>query len=114
MNAKRVVIAIAAGAVCCLAIWQSARTGLARTLGEYAVKTSDTEAADQAVRLSASDAETHSDRAVVLQQAENYADAQAEIETAIQLRPRDYSAWMFLGITRDENQDQKGAVVALQ
>ena len=77
-------------------------------MSEYAIKTLNPDAADRAVRLSASDAETHSARAVVLQQNGDNLAAQSEIERAVQLRPRDYQTWMLLGLIRDDNQDQAG------
>lgn len=70
--------------------------------------------ADEAVRLSPSDAEPHAVRGILLQQAESYAEAQLEVERAVQLRPRDFTIWLLLGIIRDENQDQQGALIAFQ
>jgi tetratricopeptide (TPR) repeat protein len=50
----------------------------------------------------------------VLQQIEDYEQARDEFERAVQLRPRDYYLWMLLGVTRDQNQDQTGALRALE
>src|SRR5262249_31344218 len=71
-------------------------------------------ATDRAVRLVPNDAETHSARGIVLQQIENYPESCRELERAIRLRPRDYFLWMLLGVSRDFNQDQDGAVRALR
>lgn len=60
------------------------------------------------------DAEVHAARGIVLQRTENYPEAGHELERAIQLRPRDYFLWMMLGVTRDLNDDQQGAVSALR
>jgi Tfp pilus assembly protein PilF len=51
---------------------------------------------------------------MLLQRAENHAEACRELERAIQLRPRDYFLWMLLGISRDLKEDQEGAERALR
>jgi tetratricopeptide (TPR) repeat protein len=51
---------------------------------------------------------------MLLQRAENHAEASRELERAIQLRPRDYFLWMLLGISRDLKEDQDGAERALR
>jgi Tfp pilus assembly protein PilF len=71
-------------------------------------------AADEAVKLSPSDAEPHAVRGILLQEAENYAEAQLEVERAVQLRPRDFTTWLLLGVIRDGNQDQEGALLAFR
>src|SRR5712671_5772503 len=108
------VICIVAAAVCALAIWESARVGFARTAAQNALRTNDTGIADRAVRSLPNDAEVHAARGIVLQRIENYPEAGRELERAIQLRPRDYFLWMILGVTRDLNDDQQGAVSALR
>ncbi len=111
---KRIVIATIATVLCSWAIWQAARTGIARTLAERAELTDAISAADRAVKLAPNDAETHFARGQVLQRSEDYAGASLEFERAAQLRPRDYFLWLMLGVTRDENQDQEGALRALR
>ena len=103
---------------------------MGRTLDEYAVTqrrdnatdtvlsmtaVSDAKGAvDRAVALLPADAESHAARAEVLQQIEDYEQARDEFARAVQLRPRDYYLWMLLGVTRDQNQDQAGALRALE
>lgn len=130
MIIKRLLITILASFVCWWGIWQAARVGLARTLAQYAAEqkrdnataiavrlagvTDARGAADRAVRLLPVDTETHSARAVVLQSLEDYPQAQDEFTRAVSLRPRDYYLWLLLGVMRDQNQDQAGALRALQ
>ena len=76
--------------------------------------TSETSAADEAVNLSPADAEAHCVRGILWEREENYAQAQLEVERAVRLRPRDYSIWLLLGIMRDENHDQEGALRAFR
>ena len=130
MNPRRLIIAVLSAALCAAAIWQAARIGVARTLVEYAngerrdnaavfvatrAAVSDAKgAAGRGVLLSPTDAETHAGLADVLQRLEDYAPARDEFQRAVQLRPRDYYLWMLLGITRDQNEDQEGALRALQ
>jgi tetratricopeptide (TPR) repeat protein len=127
---SRLVIALLAACLCCWGIWQTARVGLARTLDEYAVTqrrdnatdtvlsmtaVSDAKGAvDRAVVLLPADAESHAARAEVLQRIEDYAQARDEFARAVQLRPRDFYLWMMLGVARDQNQDQAGALRALE
>ncbi len=130
MNTRRVIIALLATALCGWAIWQAARIGLARTLVEYATierrdnatvfvaaraTVSDAKgAAGRAVLWSPADAETHAGRGDVLQRLGDYPQAREEFQRAIQLRPRDYYLWLLLGVTRDQNDDQEGALRALR
>lgn len=127
---KRIIITVLACAGCCGAIWQAERIGVARTLNDYAITqrrdsatdavlmltaVSDARSAvDRAVALSPDDAETHAGRGEVLQRLQDYETARDEFAQAVQLRPRDYYLWMLLGITRDQSQDQEGAVRALR
>ena len=129
MNTRRFIIAILATALCAWGIWQAARVGFARTLVQYASNQRDNiavlvaaragvsdakGAVDRAVALLPADAETHAGRADVLQRLEDYPQAREEFERAVQLRPRDYYLWMMLGVTRDQNEDQEGALRALR
>ena len=111
---KSAVICIVGAAVCALAIWESARIGFARTAAQGALRTNDTAIADRAVRGLPNDAEVHAARGIVLQRNESYAEGCRELERAIQLRPRDYFLWLMLGVTRDLNDDQQGAVLGLR
>lgn len=130
MTSRRTFITLLAAALCCWGIWQAARVGFARTLNDYAARqrrdnvaavviklarVSDaSSAADRAVALLPADAEGHLARADVLQRLQDYEQARDEIKRAVQLRPRDYYLWMLLGVTRDQNYDQAGALLALQ
>ena len=114
MNTKRVIIAVLASAALAWATWQAANTGWARSLGEDADRTDDAAAADRAVSLSPSDAETHAARGGVLQRTDDYPRAVTEFQRAVQLRPRDYYLWMLLGVTEDQNGDQQMALAALK
>src|SRR5437762_10776571 len=111
---KRIVIAIVVTVAFSWAIWEAARTGIARTLAERAELTAEINSADRAIRLAPNDAEAHFARGEVLQSNEDYSSASVEFERAVQLRPRDYFLWLMLGITRDENQDEEGALRALR
>jgi tetratricopeptide (TPR) repeat protein len=130
MTPKRIIIALGASLLCCWGIWQAARVGFARTLGEYAAgqrrdnaaravaslaAVSDAKgAAHRAVAILPGDAESHFALAEVLQRFENYAPALDEYQRAVALRPRDYYLWMLLGVSRDQNKDQAGALRAFQ
>jgi hypothetical protein len=127
---RRIIIAGLASALCGWGIWQTARVGLARTLDEYAVKgrrdmfaawalniarVDDPKAAeDRAVTLSPQDADGYSARGDVLQSIGDYPQSRDAFAQSLQLRPRDYYLWLMLGVTRDQSQDQEGALRALR
>jgi Tfp pilus assembly protein PilF len=129
MNTKRIIITVIAVLLCSWGIWQAGRAGFARTLDEYAAKqrrdnvssavaklagvSNAQSAVDRAVELLSADAESHASRAEVLQRFQAH-PAPEEIQRAVQLRPRDYYLWMLLGVTRDQNYDQAGALRAFQ
>jgi hypothetical protein len=111
---KRALIAIVGSCVCGWAIWQAARTGAARAAAESAELTGEISVADRAIRFGPNDAEAHFARGQALQGKDDFAAAALEFEHAVRLRPRDYFLWLMLGVTRDENQDQEGALRALR
>ena len=95
------------------AILFTGRLGLARILATYGIAARNFLAANEAVRLSSSDTETHYARAALLNGAGFGAEAADELEKAIEARPRDYVLWIELGITREELGDADGSVAAL-
>lgn len=95
------------------AILFTGRLGFARILATYAIAARNFLAANEAVRLSSSDAETHYARAALLKGAGFGAEAADELEKAIATRPRDYVLWIELGMTREELGDADGSVAAL-
>jgi hypothetical protein len=111
---KPVLVSIVGALVCAMAVWQSARVGMARSEALQALKTNDVAAADKAVNRLASDPEVHAARGIVLQRTDDYAGARRELERAVQLRPRDYFLWMMLGVTRDLDGDAAGGLAALR
>lgn len=114
LTIRRIAVAVIASLLCCWAAWQAARNGIARTASDYANLNAQLSAADRAVQLSSSDAETHFARGIVLQRTDDYDQAKVEFERAVQLRPRDYYLWLMLGVTRDFSQDRAGALRALR
>jgi thioredoxin-like negative regulator of GroEL len=111
---KPALIGIVGILLCALAIWESARIGFARTYAIRALTSNGVITAEASVRKLPNDAEVHAARGIVLQRTDDYAEGCRELERAVQLRPRDYFLWMMLGVTRDLNDDQQGALTALQ
>lgn len=91
----------------------TSRIGLSRILVTYALGTRDSLAANEAVRLSYSDSETHYARALLLRNAGFAGEAADELHKAVAFRPRDYVLWLELGITREELGDPAGAESAM-
>lgn len=108
----RRVIALLAIAVCLFLIQASARIGFSRLLARYALITNSLPAADEAVRLGPSDADTHRTRAAVLSSLKMPADAVKSLESAASLRYRDDYLWLELGNAREEAGDTNSALAA--
>lgn len=120
-SSQRIVRLVVAGLgllVCVLGVWQAGRAGLSRLLSEYAVLTLRTPSpllapANEAVALTPNDPNAHFARAALLERGGLQAEAASEHERAAALRPRDYYLWMMLGNSRDELNDEEGALAAL-
>lgn len=114
----RLIVAAVGLLICVWGVWYSGRTGLSRLLSEYAVATTGLPPpllapANEAVSLTPQDPEAHFSRALVLWNLNQQAEATAEYERAAALRPRDYYLWMMLGNSRDQMDDEQGALAAL-
>jgi len=112
MNRIAFNLIIAAG--CILGMWQAAKFGAGRTLAQSGVARNDPAATSRAISWSSSDASTYTAQGLVFERLGNYPEAIRALERAVQLRPRDYFPWMLLGVTRDLNGDQLGAMNALR
>jgi tetratricopeptide (TPR) repeat protein len=76
------------------------------------MKLGNVTAANQAVTFASSDAEAHLILASLLKSSGGISESLPEFEKAVALRPRDYYHWLELGLARDENDDQSGALAA--
>lgn len=104
--------------VCFWGLWNAGREGLSAMLSKYALTTVRTNEpqlapADNAVNLTPNNPDAHFNRAVVLWRLGRTDEALREYESAAALRPRDYYLWMVLGNSRDQAEDEKGALAAL-
>jgi tetratricopeptide (TPR) repeat protein len=109
----RAVIAVVAIVACLAGIWVTACFGFSRLMARYANLSASLPAADEAVRLTPRDPESHRARGAVLRYLGQLSEASKEYEMAVSLRPRDDLLWSELGIVREENGDQQGALEAL-
>jgi tetratricopeptide (TPR) repeat protein len=97
--------------------------GLARTLSQFVINASSLPpqyqpnsmaAAEEAVRLGPSDAESHYALGIALVDVGRAPDAVKELELAATLRPRDSEIWLKLGSAREDVGDDQGALAAYQ
>ncbi len=114
----RLIVAAIGLLLCLWGIWVAGSAGLSRLLSRYALITTASNApllspADEAVRLTPLDPEAHFSRAVVMWNLGRTAEAVEEYERATALRPRDYYLWLLLGTSRDQLDDEEGALLAL-
>ena len=100
-------------AACLLLMQATARVGFSRLIARYALIANSAPAADEAVRLSPSDPETHRARAVVFTRLRQPAEAVKSLEAATSLRYRDDYLWIDLANAREESGDTSGALTAL-
>jgi tetratricopeptide (TPR) repeat protein len=111
-RAVRLLIAVIAVAVCVSIVWCTSRLAFSRIMARYATKLGNVAAANQAVAFANSDAEPHLLLASLLKASGALSESIPEFEKAAALRPRDYYHWLELGMARDENNDQSGALAA--
>ena len=97
----RIPVAVLAIVACLFVMQAAARVGFSRLLARYAVTANSIPAADEAVRLSPSDPETHRARATTLNRLQMPAEAVKSLESALSLRYRDDYLWLELGAARE-------------
>jgi tetratricopeptide (TPR) repeat protein len=114
----RYTVAVIGLLICLWGIWNAGRDGLSSMLSKYALTTLRTNEpllapADNAVSLTPNNPDAHFSRALMLWKLGQTKEAISEYERAAALRPRDYYLWMVLGNSRDQEEDEKGALTAL-
>ncbi|HYE66836.1 MAG TPA: tetratricopeptide repeat protein [Pyrinomonadaceae bacterium] len=100
--------------LCLYGVWDTGRAGLSRLYSNYSMMTGTLALADEAVNLNPADPQAYYARAVVLSGRDEFAEAAREYERAIASRPQDYFLWLALGRTRDQVDDEQGALVAFK
>lgn len=95
----------------CLMAWRVGASRLLTYHGKLAQLPGQTELA---INKTPSDPDAHSGRAFVLLNRGDLSAALSEYERAVALRPRDYYLWLELGRARDMNNDEQGAIAALE
>jgi len=109
----RFAISALAIAACLFLIQATARIGFSRLLTRYAFLENSLPAADEAVRLSPSDPETHRARATIASRLQMPVEAVESLEAATSLRYRDDLLWIELGNAREDLGDNQGALAAM-
>jgi tetratricopeptide (TPR) repeat protein len=94
-----------------LKAWQ---VGASRLLTHHAKAARLLAQTELAVNKTPYDPEAYSGRAYVLLNSGRLSDALPAYERAAALRPRDYFLWLELGRARDMNNDEQGALAALE
>jgi len=110
----RPVVASLCLALCLFCGWMAFRVGLSRMFSVYAAKVGSLDAAETAARATPSDPQARFVHAALLKEYGKLDEAVREYEQAVMLRPRDYVMWLELGLARDQNEDQEGALAALE
>ena len=90
----------------------AAKIGFSRLLTRYATAANSLAAADQAIQLTPDDPDAHRARATVLNRLHRPTEAEASLEIATTLRKDHAVQWLELGTTREELEDNEGALAA--
>jgi tetratricopeptide (TPR) repeat protein len=114
----RYPVAILGLLVCLWGLWNSGSECISSLLSRYALTTIRSNEpllapADSAVSLTPNNPDAHFSRAIMLWKLGRTEEALGEYERAAALRPRDYYLWMVLGNSRDQEENEKGALAAL-
>ena len=109
----RLLLVVAAVAICVWLIKLSAAYGISRLVTRAALTLQNLAAAQAATSMTPSDPQAHRANAALLNQFDQPTESIVALEQAIALRPRDYSVWLALGLLRDRTGDTKGALAAL-
>jgi len=110
----RYAIALATLLTCIWGGIASARAGLSRLLSEFGSATNSLAATKRALDFNAADPAAHYAYAVELANAGRNAEAVAEFERAVSLKPDDYLLWQELGRLREDSGDTSGSLRALR
>lgn len=110
----RLAVALVVAVACVWGIRAAWRVGAARLLTYHGKMAQLPVQTDSAIKRTPEDPEAHSGHALVLLNQGNLAVALPEYERAVALRPRDYFLWLELGRARDMNNDERGALAALE
>ncbi len=117
----RLIVVVTAVLACLWTIKTAATFGVSRLFVRYALSEQDPrvsnatlrlQAANEAVKLTPADAEAHFASAAVSALIKPPQNSLTEMEKAVAARPADYTLWMQLGLVRDQNGDQNGALAA--
>jgi tetratricopeptide (TPR) repeat protein len=107
-------LALATLLICVSATIAGARNGLSRLLSEYSFAANSLDAAQRAVAFNTADPAAQHALGIELANVGRNAEAVAELERAISLRPEDYFLWQELARLREEIDDTTGGIRALQ
>jgi tetratricopeptide (TPR) repeat protein len=97
---KRLLHSLLAAAVLLGCLWgirQCASAGMSRLFAAYGLSVKQPEMIEAALRYAPADPEAHYMQALLLSETGQQAEALAEMDRAIKLRPHDYALWMKLG-----------------
>ena len=109
--AVRLLLMVVGIAICVWTIRAATLFGMSHMFVKYAQATGNLEASQRATEMTPLDADSYRTRAA-LTVGRAPAEAVADIEHAIALRPADYTLWLELGLARDQNADPTGALTA--
>lgn len=108
----RLLLVGVAVVICVWAIRAAATFGMARLFVRYALVTRSQDAARTAAQLSPNDAQAQITAATLANLSGSQAESLGAVERAVAARPTDYSLWVALGLSRDQQGDKAGALAA--
>ncbi len=108
----RLLVLVIGIGICVLTIRAAAGFGISRILIRYSQVTGHLGVAQKAAEMAPDDAQAHRTVAAIFRLLNSPVEAARELETAVALRPSDYTLWLTLGQIRDGLGDTPGALAA--
>jgi hypothetical protein len=110
-SVRLLLVAIGIG-ICLWTIRSTAAFGLSQLVSRYALAIRDLDAARTAIQLAPNDAQAYRNFSTISNLVGASSESLVALEKAVALRPKDYSLWVALGLTRDQMGNTVGALAA--
>lgn len=113
-NYKQRTVAVMMVAVSVWLIWEIGCYGSGEWYADAAERENSVSLADKSVQIYPNSADPYFKRGYIYQRSGDPVKAATDYEYSLKLRPEDYFVWLQLGLVREKNNDETGAIDALR